>query len=176
MRKWLRQQPEYFYAVGFDALVKQRDKCLSVGGYVEKCMFFTSSNITRFTLYIYLWHIYTCTLPLVRSFDTFRASNAREVRNQMSMISRVNIWSESDCWNLLPRRGTRALSLILKYRATIYIDRLDTPVLHAVGWVLVFLMHNTLYFISSGACFSPFYNFRKRAVAMMLLKWLRPWH
>jgi hypothetical protein len=34
--KWLRQQPKYFYAAGFDALVKPWDKCISVGGgYVE---------------------------------------------------------------------------------------------------------------------------------------------
>jgi hypothetical protein len=35
--KWLRQQPEDFYAVGFDALIKRWDKCINVGGrYVEK--------------------------------------------------------------------------------------------------------------------------------------------
>jgi hypothetical protein len=37
VRKWLRQQSKDFYAAGFDALVKQWDKCISVGGgYVEK--------------------------------------------------------------------------------------------------------------------------------------------
>jgi hypothetical protein len=37
VRKWLRQQPKDFYAVGFDALVKRWDKCINVGeGYVEK--------------------------------------------------------------------------------------------------------------------------------------------
>jgi hypothetical protein len=37
VRKWLRQQSKYFYAAGFDALVKRRDKCINVGGgYVEK--------------------------------------------------------------------------------------------------------------------------------------------
>jgi hypothetical protein len=37
VRKWLRQQSKDFYAVGFDALVKRWDKCISVGGgYVEK--------------------------------------------------------------------------------------------------------------------------------------------
>jgi hypothetical protein len=36
-RKWLRQQSKYFYAAGFDALVKRWDKCINVGGgYVEK--------------------------------------------------------------------------------------------------------------------------------------------
>jgi histone-lysine N-methyltransferase SETMAR len=35
--KWLRQQSKDFYASGFDALVKRRDKCINVGGgYVEK--------------------------------------------------------------------------------------------------------------------------------------------
>jgi hypothetical protein len=34
---WFRQQPKEFYAAGFQGLVKQWDKCLSVqGDYVEK--------------------------------------------------------------------------------------------------------------------------------------------
>jgi hypothetical protein len=37
VRKWLRQQSKDFYAVGFDALVKRWDKCISVGRvYIEK--------------------------------------------------------------------------------------------------------------------------------------------
>jgi hypothetical protein len=32
VRKWLRQQSKDFYAAGFDAPVKRRDKCISVGG------------------------------------------------------------------------------------------------------------------------------------------------
>jgi hypothetical protein len=36
VRKWLRQQSKDFYAAGFDALIKRRDKCINVGGrYVE---------------------------------------------------------------------------------------------------------------------------------------------
>jgi hypothetical protein len=47
--KWLRQKSKDFYAVGFDALVKRRDKCIIVGGgYVEEQMFFPGSNITCF--------------------------------------------------------------------------------------------------------------------------------
>jgi hypothetical protein len=35
--KWLRQQSHDSHAAGFDALVKQWDKCISSGrGYVEK--------------------------------------------------------------------------------------------------------------------------------------------
>jgi hypothetical protein len=35
--KWLRQQTEDFYVVGFDALVKRWDKCNNAGGgYIEK--------------------------------------------------------------------------------------------------------------------------------------------
>jgi histone-lysine N-methyltransferase SETMAR len=35
--KWVRQQTKDFYTAGFDALVKQCDKCINVGGgYVEK--------------------------------------------------------------------------------------------------------------------------------------------
>jgi hypothetical protein len=37
VRKWLRQPSKDFYAAGFYALVKQWDKCISVGGgYIEK--------------------------------------------------------------------------------------------------------------------------------------------
>jgi hypothetical protein len=37
VQKRLRQQSKDFYGVGFDALVKQYDKCITVsGGYVEK--------------------------------------------------------------------------------------------------------------------------------------------
>jgi hypothetical protein len=32
VRKCLRQKPKDFYAAGFDALVKRRDKCISVIG------------------------------------------------------------------------------------------------------------------------------------------------
>jgi hypothetical protein len=63
MLKWLRQQSKYFYAVGFDALVKQRDKCLNVGCYAEKCMFFYQfrmSHVLRYIyIYIYIYDIYT---------------------------------------------------------------------------------------------------------------------
>jgi hypothetical protein len=31
LRKWMRQQSKYFYASGFDALVKRWDKCMNVG-------------------------------------------------------------------------------------------------------------------------------------------------
>jgi hypothetical protein len=37
VQKWLRQQSKDFYAVGFIALIKGWDKCISVGGgHVEK--------------------------------------------------------------------------------------------------------------------------------------------
>jgi hypothetical protein len=37
MWKWLRWQLKDFHATGFDALVKQWDKCVIVGGgYVER--------------------------------------------------------------------------------------------------------------------------------------------
>jgi hypothetical protein len=39
--KWLKHQSKEFYAVGFDALVMRRDKCIIVGGgYVEKYVLF----------------------------------------------------------------------------------------------------------------------------------------
>jgi hypothetical protein len=59
LRKWLRQQSKYFYAVGFDALVKRWGKCINVGGrYAKKKLFFSGSNIICFTFYIHLWPIY----------------------------------------------------------------------------------------------------------------------
>jgi hypothetical protein len=37
LRNWLKTQPKYFYAAGFEALIKQWDKCINVGGgYVQK--------------------------------------------------------------------------------------------------------------------------------------------
>jgi hypothetical protein len=37
VQKWLRQQLKDFYAAGFDAPVKRKDKRISVGGgYIEK--------------------------------------------------------------------------------------------------------------------------------------------
>jgi hypothetical protein len=37
VQKWLRQQSKDFYAVSFDTLVKQWDKCINVaGGCVKK--------------------------------------------------------------------------------------------------------------------------------------------
>jgi hypothetical protein len=44
MRKWLRQQSKDFRSVGFDALVKQCDKCINVGGgYIQ----FRISHVLR---------------------------------------------------------------------------------------------------------------------------------
>jgi hypothetical protein len=61
-----------YYAVGFDALVKRWDKCISVGGgYVEKRnVFFPGSNITCFTFYIHLWSIYWLS-PVCTSISIF---------------------------------------------------------------------------------------------------------
>jgi hypothetical protein len=55
-RKWLRQQSNGFCAAGFDALAKQWDKCVNVGGgYIEKYMFFFQVRISHFfTFYIHL--------------------------------------------------------------------------------------------------------------------------
>jgi hypothetical protein len=51
VRKWLRQS-KGFYAAGFDALVKRLDKCINVGGgYVEKLLFSSGSNVIFYVLY-----------------------------------------------------------------------------------------------------------------------------
>jgi hypothetical protein len=57
VRKWLRQQSKYFCAAGFDALIKQWDKCINVGGYVEKYMFFLRFGYQMFYV-LYAFVIY----------------------------------------------------------------------------------------------------------------------
>jgi hypothetical protein len=64
VQKWLRQQSRDFYAVGFDALVKQWDKGINVSrGYVEKEMFFQVQ--TSPVLYPFVTHL----LTLLRTLD-----------------------------------------------------------------------------------------------------------
>jgi hypothetical protein len=50
VQTWLRQQSKDFYAAGFEALVKRRDKCIYVGIIND----FPVSNIICFTFYIHL--------------------------------------------------------------------------------------------------------------------------
>jgi hypothetical protein len=58
-RKWLRQQSKKFCAAGFDALVKQWDKCINVGGgYVKKYMAFPCSNI-HILRFIFICDLFT---------------------------------------------------------------------------------------------------------------------
>jgi hypothetical protein len=45
VQEWLRQQAKDFCTAGFDALVKQWDKCMNVGENVKKYMFFPGSKI-----------------------------------------------------------------------------------------------------------------------------------
>jgi hypothetical protein len=65
VRKWLRQQSKYFYsyAAGFDALVKQWDKCINVGGgYVEKTFFSLPPppvGISHVLRFISICHLFT---------------------------------------------------------------------------------------------------------------------
>jgi hypothetical protein len=63
VRKWLRQKSKYFYAAGFDALVKRRDKCINVcGGYVEKYMFLIGLEYHMFYV-LYQFVTYLLSLP-----------------------------------------------------------------------------------------------------------------
>jgi hypothetical protein len=56
-RKWLRQQSNKFYAVGFDALVKRWEMCINVGGgHVEKYIFFTF----KYRMFYILYPLVTC--------------------------------------------------------------------------------------------------------------------
>jgi hypothetical protein len=60
VRKRLRQQSKDFYAAGFDALVKQWDKCINVGeGYVEKYVFFGFQYDMFYVLYPFMTHFLT---------------------------------------------------------------------------------------------------------------------
>jgi hypothetical protein len=61
---WLRQKSKDFYAVGFDAPVKRRDKCISVsGGYLKKQTFVSRSEYHMFYV---LYRSVTCLLALPR--------------------------------------------------------------------------------------------------------------
>jgi hypothetical protein len=60
---WDNSQKD-LYATGFDPLVKRWDKCINVGGYVKKLMFFPGSDIKCFTFYIHLWLIYWLSLVI----------------------------------------------------------------------------------------------------------------
>jgi hypothetical protein len=61
VRKWMRQQSKDFYAAGFDALVKWRDKRINVvGEYVEKKMFLPSFEYHLFyVLYPFVAYLLT---------------------------------------------------------------------------------------------------------------------
>jgi hypothetical protein len=81
--------------------------------------------------HFHLWHIYWLSLV---------------VRTQMCVKSKSyhlpRIWA----WHLLARRGIHVLSVVVIY-TNMYIDRLDTPVFHTVGCVLLCLVYNTLSFL-----------------------------
>jgi hypothetical protein len=74
VRKWLRQQSKDFYAAGFDALVKQRDKCIIVGGgYVEKYIYiFFQFRILHVLRFLYFYDLFTHSLSYISSYyDTW---------------------------------------------------------------------------------------------------------
>jgi hypothetical protein len=65
---WDNSQKD-FYAAGFDALIKRRDKCIKVGGrYVEKYIF--SLNFKCYLFYV-LYPSVTHLLTLPQSFQTW---------------------------------------------------------------------------------------------------------
>jgi hypothetical protein len=67
VRKWRRQQSKYFYASGFDALVKRWNKCIYVdGGRVKKQMF-----LSRFK-----YHIFYFSYPFVTYLLTLLRTKA----------------------------------------------------------------------------------------------------
>jgi histone-lysine N-methyltransferase SETMAR len=60
VQKWLRQQSNDFYTAGFDARVKRRDKCISVGGeYVDKQMFSFQPRISHVLRFISICEPFT---------------------------------------------------------------------------------------------------------------------
>jgi hypothetical protein len=75
---------------GFHALVKRWDKCINVdGGYVEKWMFIPGSNITYFTFYINLWHVYWLLFVYTVTFNTFMLAVYPTSFNVYNVIFRV---------------------------------------------------------------------------------------
>jgi hypothetical protein len=57
VRKWLKQQSKDFYVAGLDAMAKQWDKCINVGGgYFEKWTFF---------FFIFEYHVFCVLHPFV---------------------------------------------------------------------------------------------------------------
>jgi hypothetical protein len=79
-------QSKDLYDADFAALIKRWDKCINIGGdYVEKCIFFPSSNITYFTSYIYLWSIYWLSLVLLKWWaDYIECIGMRTIRRKTS--------------------------------------------------------------------------------------------
>jgi hypothetical protein len=86
-REWKKQRSgsgwdNNLYAAGFDALVKQWGKCISVGGgYVEKKIFFPSSNIMFYVLYQFV--TYLLALPC--------SINKTELKNSALMLLTIII-------------------------------------------------------------------------------------
>jgi hypothetical protein len=60
-RNWPRQQSTFFYAAGFDALVKRWHKCINVGGgYVGEINVFSRFEYHMFyVLYPFVGHLLT---------------------------------------------------------------------------------------------------------------------
>jgi hypothetical protein len=57
-KELLRQQSKHFYAAGFDALAKRRDKCINVGGgHIEKHFFPRFEYHMFYALYQFLTHL-----------------------------------------------------------------------------------------------------------------------
>jgi hypothetical protein len=78
VQKWLRQQSKDFYAAGFDAMIKQWDKCLSVGGgYVKKYIFFSRCGYHMF-YGSYQFVTYLLTLPHILEMEASDSSKTFE--------------------------------------------------------------------------------------------------
>jgi hypothetical protein len=73
VQKLLRQQSKDFYAVGFDTLVKQWDKCINVGGgYVEKLICFSTFEYHMFYV-LYPFVTYILALPHIPTISPYSA-------------------------------------------------------------------------------------------------------
>jgi hypothetical protein len=86
VQKWLRQQSKDCYVVGFDALIKQWDMCINIGGgYIEKLYFFSRFEYHVFYV-LYPFVIYLVTLP-----PTFRSARLASPTCRQSICTTLHL-------------------------------------------------------------------------------------
>jgi hypothetical protein len=88
VRRFLRQQSKYVYAVSFEAMAKRWDKCINVGeGYIEKLMFFQVRilYVLRFISIL----TYFLTLPHIL-FILLNVCSAENISNKVHLFMTIS--------------------------------------------------------------------------------------